>query len=113
MLFYYSDGMCVGGHVHVLCMTLSSILIQWVMTAKLSVGVVCVHACVCAIARVSGNSIPTSEYEIQNIISSLNSKKSVGSNSIPTRTLKLLKNDISTQLADIFNNSFSTGIFPT
>ena len=73
----------------------------------------CVPARARAIARVSGNSIPTSEYEIQNIISSLNSKKSVGSNSIPTRTLKLLKNDISTQLADIFNNSFSTGIFPT
>ena len=35
---------CVGGHVHVLCMTLSSVLIQWVMTAKLSV---CVRAYVC------------------------------------------------------------------
>ena len=56
---------------------------------------------------------PTSKYEIQNIISSLNSNKSVGPSSIPTRILKLLKNDISTQLIDIFNISFSTGIFPT
>ena len=50
---------------------------------------------------------------MQNIISPLNSNKSVGPNSIPTRILKLLKNDISTQLADIFNISFSTGVFPT
>ena len=56
---------------------------------------------------------PTTKYEIQNIISSLNSNKSVGPNSIPTRILKLLKNDISTQLTDIFNISFSTGVFPT
>ena len=56
---------------------------------------------------------PTNKYEIQNVISSLNSNKSVGPNSIPTRILKLLKNDISTQLADIFNISFSTGVFPT
>ena len=46
--------------------------------------------------------------EIQNVIASLNSNKSVGPNSIPTRILKLLKNDTSTQLADIFNISFST-----
>ena len=43
----------------------------------------------------------------------MNSNKSVGPKSIPTRILKLLKNDISTQLADIFNISFSTGVFPT
>ena len=43
----------------------------------------------------------------------MNSNKSVGPNSIPTRILKLLKNNISTQLADIFNISFSTGVFPT
>ena len=33
-------------------------------------------------------------------------------NSIPTRILKLFKNDISGQLADIFNISFSTCILP-
>ena len=36
---------------------------------------------------------------------------SVGPNSIPTRILKLLKNDISTQLTDIFNIPFSIGFF--
>ena len=56
---------------------------------------------------------PTNKYEIQNVISSVNSNKSVGPKSIPTRILKLLKNDISTQLADIFNISFSPGVFPT
>ena len=34
-------------------------------------------------------------------------------NSIATRILKLLKKDISTQLVDIFNLSFSSGIYPT
>ena len=56
---------------------------------------------------------PANKYEIQNVISSLNSNKSVGPNSMPTRILKLLKNDISTQLADICNISLSTGVFPT
>ena len=37
----------------------------------------------------------------------------VQANSIPTRILKLPKNDISTQLIDIFNISFSTGVFAT
>ena len=55
----------------------------------------------------------TNNYEIHNVISSLDSNKSVGPNSVPTRILKLLKNDISTQLSDIFNISFSTGVFPT
>ena len=31
---------------------------------------------------------------------------------IPRKILKLLKNDISTQLFDIFNVYFSTGVFP-
>ena len=39
--------------------------------------------------------------------------KSYGPNSIPTKILKLLKNDISTQLSDIFNVSFSTCVFPS
>ena len=41
---------------------------------------------------------PTDKYEIINIISSLDPNKSTGPNSIPTKILKLLKNDISTQL---------------
>ena len=48
-----------------------------------------------------------------NIISSLDSNKSTGPNSIRTKILKLLKNDISTQLSDIFNVSFPTGAFPS
>ena len=56
---------------------------------------------------------PTNKSEIQNIISSLDSNKSVGPESMPKEKLKLLKNDISSQLADIFNISFSTGVFPT
>ena len=47
------------------------------------------------------------------MISLLDSNKLVEPNSIPTKILKLLKNDISSQLADIFNISLSTGTFPT
>ena len=47
----------------------------------------------------------------ENVISSLDSNKSVGSNSIPTKILKWLKNDISSQLSETFNISFSSGVF--
>ena len=56
---------------------------------------------------------PTDKYEIINIISSLDSNKSTGPNSIPNKILKLHKNDISTELSDIFNVSFLTGVFPS
>ena len=56
---------------------------------------------------------PCSPDEIKNLITSMNHNKSTGPNSIPVRILKLLNNDISNQLADIFNLSFSTGIFPS
>ena len=49
---------------------------------------------------------PTDKYEITNIISSLDPNKSTGPNGTPTKIIKLLKNDISTQLSDIFNVSF-------
>ena len=55
----------------------------------------------------------TDKYEIINIISSLDRNKATGPNNIPTKILKLLINDISTQLSDIFNVSFSTGVFPS
>ena len=55
----------------------------------------------------------TDKDEIALIISSLDSTKSVEPNSIPTKILKLLKNDISCQLADIFNMSFTSGVFPS
>ena len=56
---------------------------------------------------------PTDKEEIANIISSLNSSKTSGPNSIPYRILFLLKNDISKQLADLFNLSFLTVVFPS
>ena len=56
---------------------------------------------------------PTDKEEIANIISSLNSNKASGPNSIPYRILFLLKNEISKQLANLFNLSFMTGVFPS
>ena len=56
---------------------------------------------------------PTDKEEIANIISSLNSNKASGPNSIPYRILFLLKNEISKQLTDLFNLSFMTGVFPS
>ena len=38
--------------------------------------------------------------------------KSSGPNSIPYKILNLLKKDISKQLADLFNLSLSSGVFP-
>ena len=55
----------------------------------------------------------TDSQEVISIIYSLSDNKSSGSNSISKRILKLLKKDISTQLVDIFNLSFSLGIYPT
>ena len=59
-------------------------------------------------ANENGNTIflqPTNKEEIANIISSLNSYKASGPNSIPYRILY--------QLADLFNLSFMTGVFPS
>ena len=56
---------------------------------------------------------PMDKTEIENVISSLLSNKSVGCNSIPTKILKLLKNDISSQLSELFDISFSSGVFPS
>ena len=56
---------------------------------------------------------PTDKEEIANIISSLNSNKASGLNNIPYRILFLLKNGILKQLADFFNLSFMTGVFPS
>ena len=56
---------------------------------------------------------PTDKTEIENVITSLDYNESVGSNSIPTKILKLLKNYISSQLSEIFNISFSSGVIPS
>ena len=54
----------------------------------------------------------TNKEEIYKIISSLNTNKSCGPNSIPTKVLHLLQDQISNHLATICNLSFSTGVFP-
>ena len=56
---------------------------------------------------------PTDKNEIISIISALDSQKASGPNSIPIKILKLMKNDISDQLAVLFNLSFTSGSFPT
>ena len=56
---------------------------------------------------------PTDHLEIEDLILNLKIDKSEGPNGIPTKILHLLKNDISHLLADLFNCSFSTGIFPS
>ena len=56
---------------------------------------------------------PTDREEIVNIISSLNSNKASGPNSISYRILFLLKNEIFKPLVDLFNLSFKTGVFPS
>ena len=55
----------------------------------------------------------TDKHKAALIVSSFDSTRSVGSNSIPTKILKLFKNDISCQLANIFNMSFTSGVFPS
>ena len=54
---------------------------------------------------------PTDKEEIANIVSSLDSNKASGPNSIPYRILFLLKNEILKQLEDLFNLSFMTSVF--
>ena len=63
------------------------------------------------------NSLPNSfvirdKLEVEHLISSLNKRKSVGPNSIPTDILVMLKPDISITLSKNFNLSLSTGVFP-
>ena len=54
---------------------------------------------------------PTDKEEIANIMSSLKSSKASGPNIIPYRILFLLKNEISKNLADLLNLSFTAGVF--
>ena len=56
---------------------------------------------------------PADKNEISFIISSLDSPKSSGPNSIPVKTLKLLNYETSQQLSEICNMSFTIGQFPT
>ena len=56
---------------------------------------------------------PMDSTEVSNIISPLNQNKSDVPNSIPIKILKLLNKDISDQLTILFNQSFSSGTFPS
>ena len=56
---------------------------------------------------------PADSTEVSNIISSLNQDKCDRPKSIPIKILKLLNKSISDQLAILFNQSFSSGIFPS
>ena len=56
---------------------------------------------------------PINKEEIKFILSSLDISKSTGPCSIPSKVLNMLKSDISEQLADLFNLSFTAGTFPT
>ena len=51
---------------------------------------------------------PTDKKEIENVISSLDSNKSIGPNSILTKILKLLKNDSSSHFFLLWCLSFNT-----
>ena len=49
---------------------------------------------------------PSDELELKNIILSLNPSKAINPISIPIKILKLLINDLSSQLTELFNLSF-------
>ena len=55
---------------------------------------------------------PTDEIKVKKIILSLNPSKVIGPNGIPTKILKLLISDVSSQLNELFNLYFSLGGFP-
>ena len=50
--------------------------------------------------------------EVENLISSIDKRKSTGPNSIPTDILIMLKSDISIHLSKIFNLSLLSGVYP-
>ena len=55
---------------------------------------------------------PVIPMEVSDIISLLNTRKSIGPNSIPTKLLKILSLHICSPLSDIINDSFQSGTFP-
>ena len=55
---------------------------------------------------------PTSPEEVGDIINTLNLRKSIGPNSIPTKLLKKYSKTISIPISKFINQSFVTGIFP-
>ena len=55
---------------------------------------------------------PTNTEEIEDIIKTLNIRKSIGPNSIPTKFLKQFSKEVSIPIEKLINLSFETGIFP-
>ena len=55
---------------------------------------------------------PTTNIEIEKLINALPNKKSSGFDNINNTLLKKIASDISPVLADVFNQSISTGLFP-
>ena len=55
---------------------------------------------------------PTNTEKIEGIIKTLNIRKSIGPDSIPTRLLKQFFKEISRPIEKLINLSFETGIFP-
>ena len=56
---------------------------------------------------------PTTPVEVIEIINSFSISKSHGPHSIPTKILKLIKQDISVPISKLINTSFEHGIFPS
>ena len=56
---------------------------------------------------------PTTKLEVEDVISNLDSTKSIGPNSIPIKLLKVLKPYISQYLEKLVNQSFLEGHFPS
>ena len=55
---------------------------------------------------------PCTTEDVSKVIQSLKNGKSSGTNSIPIKLLKTLHNPISSDLAVLINESFTTGVFP-
>ena len=55
---------------------------------------------------------PTLPDEIEHVIKTLYPRKSIGSNSIPTKLLKEYSKTVSIPISKLINQSFITGIFP-
>ena len=56
---------------------------------------------------------PVTHFEVEDLISNLNSSKSIGPHSNPIKLLKILKHQISYPLTELLNQSFLKGIFPS
>ena len=56
---------------------------------------------------------PVTHFEVEDVISNLSSSKSTGPHSVPIKLLKVVKHHISHPLAELVNQSFLKGIFPS